>query len=96
MPLPGDLQAHIAHVLAENIYTSVSTVMEESAESLLALPGMESLKPGAKTAFKVHLKGLKVSAVQAYYECAGNLQSIIRREHMLSAHHDHTGITSVV
>ncbi len=61
MSLPQDQSTHIALALADNLYTSVDIIVEEHPDTLLALPGFELVKAGAKVLLRKKLAELKVT-----------------------------------
>jgi hypothetical protein len=66
---PPEQISQIALALVDQCYTSVEIIVDEDAETLLALPKMEALKPGAKMAFKKKLLELKVMLLLLYFVC---------------------------
>ena len=60
MSLPQDQSTHVALALADNLYTSVDIIVEEHPDTLLALPGFELVKAGAKVVLRKKLAELKV------------------------------------
>ncbi len=65
MSLPQDQSTHIALALADNLYTSVDIIVEEHPDTLLALPQITALKPGAKVVLRKKLAELKVTHAYA-------------------------------
>jgi hypothetical protein len=58
--LPEDQSSSLVLSLADHGYTSVEIIVEEDEANLLAIPGIQALRAGAQTAFRLRLAKLKV------------------------------------
>ena len=88
MAIGEEQSAGMAVALAESGYTSVEVLSEELPHTLMALPAIEALKPGAKIALRKKLADLKV--LQSIASTAHSLACVCLYTHRHVCIHTHT------